>query len=679
VTESRQPITAEDLYRITYVEDPRLSPDGRWIAYVQVTVDKLENGYKRNLWLAPTSAGTSVQITRSGKDSNPRWSPDGRWLAFVSGRDDKPQIYLLRMSEPGGEARALTSLPNGAGSPEWSPDGSHIAFLAGMNAALREKEDHGEEDAPPADKLEAKQRKERREQDETKRFDPRVVERIPYRTGTTFLTDHFQQVYVIRTAEGLEKAEAKPRRLTHVDANHGAPQWSRDCAYLYTGRMGDPAGDEPWRWNNLYRIRVADGAQEQLTDEQFASHSPLPSPDGKWIAFIRFPRERISERLTRLALMPAGGGDIRDLNLTLDRSVAEVRWLPDSSGLVFTANDQGNVELYQVGLADEQVHKQMTGTFQIENVDVHPNGYAYTLSTPLSPNELYWQAGGAEPVQKTQVNQKFLDSVIVQETHEIRWQAPDGTEIQGWYLLPVGYEPGKQYPLALNIHGGPHIMWGPSFKSQWHEWQFHAARGYVVLYSNPRGADGYGEDFMMTLHGRWGQLAYGDLMNGVDTLIGNGVVDPDRLAIGGGSYGGYMTTWIVSHTDRFKAAAAQRGVYNLLSFPGVTDIASFIQTEMGEEVWQNSAFLWENSPVAHAHKIKTPLLLIHSENDFRVPISEAEQMFAIIRRNGGVVRLVRFPREGHELTRSGEPEHRLSNLTHIIEWFDRYCQPSSQG
>jgi dipeptidyl aminopeptidase/acylaminoacyl peptidase len=677
VTESRKPITAEDLYRLTYVEDPRISPDGRWIAYVQVTVDKMDNGYKRNLWLVPTGDGTAIQITRSGKDSHPRWSPDGRWLAFVSGRDDKPQIYLLRIGEPGGEARALTSMPNGAASPEWSPDGSHIAFLAGMNAALRAKEDRAEEDAPPVDKLDAKQRKERREQDETKRFDPRVVESIPYRSGTAFLTDHFQQVYIIRTAEGLEKAQSKPRRLTHVDANHSAPQWSKDGAYLYSGRMGDPLGDEPWRWNNLYRIRVEDGAHQQLTDEQFASHAPLPSPDGKWIAYIRFPRERISERITRLTLMPAGGGEPRDLNLLLDRSVAEVRWLPDSSGLVFTANDYGNVELYQMSLADGQINKHMGGTFQIEGMDVHLQGLAYTISTPLSPNELFWKPTDGDPIQKTTVNQAFLDSVIVQETHEFRWQAPDGTEIQGWYLLPVGYRTGETYPLALNIHGGPHIMWGPSFKTQWHEWQFHAARGYVVFYANPHGADGYGEDFMMTLHGRWGQLAYGDLMAGVDALISQGFIDSNRLAIGGGSYGGYMTAWITAHTDRFKAAAAQRGVYNLLSFPGVTDIASFIQTEMGYEVWENPTFLWENSPVAHAHKIKTPLLLIHAENDYRVPISEAEQLFSIVRRNGGTVKLVRFPREGHEMTRSGEPEHRVSNLTHIIEWFDRYCQPTN--
>jgi dipeptidyl aminopeptidase/acylaminoacyl peptidase len=239
----------------------------------------------------------------------------------------------------------------------------------------------------------------------------------------------------------------------------------------------------------------------------------------------------------------------------------------------------------------------------------------------------------------------------------------------------VDYQESKTYPLALNIHGGPHVMWGPGMKSMWHEWQFNAARGYVVFYCNPRGADGYGEGFQMALHGDWGNVAMDDIMVGVDTLLQKGFVDEKRMALTGGSYGGYMTAWILGHSDRFVAGAALRGVYNLLGFMGVTDIPSFIPTEFGVDPWENPMFLWENSPLAHAHKIKTPLLILHSENDYRVPIAEGEQLFAYVRRSGGTVQFVRFPRDGHEMTRSGEPEHRLSSLTHIINWFDKYCLP----
>jgi dipeptidyl aminopeptidase/acylaminoacyl peptidase len=673
LADKKQPITAKDLYKIVHVEDPRISPDGRWVAYVQVAPDKMENGYKRNVWLAPTEGGEPIQITRSGKDSQPRWSPDGKTLAFVSGREEKPQIFLMRIGEPGGEPRPLTTMPNGANSPSWSPDGTQIAFLAGMNADGRAKEDRHEEDPKPIDKLDGKHRKERRDQDETKRFDPRIVQRIPYRTGVSFISDHFQQVYVMPVAEGLEKDASRPRRLTHENADHNPPQWMPDGEFILTARMGDPTGDEPWRWSNLYRIRIADGSSEQLTDETYSSSSPLASPDGNWIAYIRYPRERLSERIARLTILPAGG-EAHDLNLKFDRNIGDFKWMPNSSGIVFTALSEGNIEIYRITLADGQIEKILAGDMHVESFDLSDAGIAYTVSTPDNPSELFWNNSSLDaPAQMTHVNQEFLDSVIVQETHEMRWTSPSGTEIQGWYLLPVDYEEGKQYPLAFNIHGGPHVMWGPSMKSMWHEWQFNAARGYVVFYANPRGADGYGEDFQMSLHGAWGDVAYEDLMTGIDFLLEKGFVDPDRMAVTGGSYGGYMTTWIISHTDRFVAAAALRGVYNLLGFPGTTDIPSFIATEFGVEPWEDPMFLWKHSPLAYAHQIKTPLLLIHSENDYRVPIAEGEQMFAFVRRTGGTVKLIRYPREGHELSRSGEPEHRVSSLIHIIAWFDRYC------
>jgi len=674
LADEKQPITAEDLYKIVHVEDPRLSPDGRWIAYVQVSADKLENGYKRNLWLAPTDGSEPLQITRSGKDSQPRWSPDGKMLAFTSGREEKPQIFLMRIGEPGGEPRALTSMLNGANNPAWSPDGTRLAFLAGMNADGRAKEDRGEEDPKPMDKLEGKHRKERREQDESKRFDPRIVQRIPYRTGVNFLSDHFQQVYVMPVAEGLDKESSKPRRLTHVDADHNPPQWTPDGEFILTARMGNPAGDEPWRWSNLYRIRIADGSSEQLTDETYSSSMPLASPDGNWIAFLRYPRERLSERIARLTILPPASGEPRDLNLDLDRNIGDFKWMPNSSGIIFTALNRGTIEIYRVILADGQVEKVLSGEMHVDTFDLNDAGIAYTASTPYNPSELFWQASSLDaPAQLTHVNEKFLDGVIVQKMHELCWKSPSGTEIQGWYLLPVDYEEGQQYPLAFNIHGGPHVMWGPSMKSMWHEWQFNAARGYVVFYANPRGADGYGEGFQMALHGAWGDVAYVDLMAGIDLLLEQGFVDPKRMAVTGGSYGGYMTAWIIAHTDRFAAAAALRGVYNLLGFPGTTDIPSFIATEFGVEPWEDPMFLWKHSPLAYAHQIQTPLLLIHSENDFRVPIAEGEQLFAYVRRTGGTVKLIRYPREGHELSRSGEPEHRVSSLTHIIGWFDHYC------
>ena len=678
----KRPITAEDLYRIALVEDPRISPDGRWIAWVKVTHDKLEDKEQRAIWLSSSGGGDPIQLTFSGKDSQPRWSPDGRCLAFTSARGEKPQIYILRIAEPGGEARQLTRMPNGATTPVWSPDGAQMAFLARMNADERAKEDAGEKEPPPETKFEAEQRAARRKHDEEQRFDPRVVERIPYRVLNYYLDGRYAHIYVIPV--NSDGDDAAPRRLTDGDLDHGEPVWSPDGEALLTTRSLRPEADEPWLYASLVRIHAESKSVEILTDETHIDGSPRLSPDGRWIAYVRVPFERSSRTTTRLAIIPVEGGEPRDLNLAFDRSVAAVgadnlfRWAPDGTAILFAAGDWGNVEIYRVSIeGDPVVEKWVAGRMEVQQFDINPAGdVAFNAGTPEHPPELYWRpAGTAEAQPLTEINKQFLKEVIVQPTHELRFAAPGGPEIQGWYILPVGYEEGGQYPLAFNIHGGPHVMWSDSAKSMWHEWQLHAAQGYVVFYCNPRGSEGYGEAFLDAIYGNWGEIAFADLMAGVDAMIEKGSVDSARMAVTGGSYGGYMTAWVVGHTDRFAAAVSQRGVYNLVSFYGTSDIPSLITEEFGVEPWEDPALLWKHSPLAYAHTITTPLLLIHSDNDFRVPIPDAEQLFAIVHRNGGVVELVRFPREGHELSRSGEIRHRIERLTRMVGWFDRYCKP----
>ncbi|MDX1992983.1 MAG: S9 family peptidase [bacterium] len=677
----KRPIAVDDLYKIITVEDPRISPDGAWIAFVRVTVDKMDNGYKRNLWICPTSGGEPRQLTRSGKDSSPRWSPDGKTLAFISARDGKPQIYFLPVTAPGGEPRALTSASNGATSFNWSPDGTHIAYLSSMNVEERSKEDHDEKDQPPKDKLEGKHRGERRDEDEKKRLDPYPMSRIPYRAGTSFLGDRCAQVYVVPTAEGLKPEEAKPRRLTNIDANHETPYWSPDGEYLFTARQIDPTKDEPFRQSAVFRIRVSDGQTEQLTGDDHAAYSPVPSPDGKWVAYNRLPQSRgMYEQIDRLTVMPMNGGKSRDLNLELDRSTYDRTWAKDGKWLYFAIGSRGRTPLYRVDPVTGATEEILSREFIVEQFDVAADGsIAYTASTPESPAELYYlPAGSQQPTALTHFNQEWLSEVVVQPQQELLYTLPDGTELQGWYMLPVGYQEGEKYPLALNIHGGPHVMWGPAFPSMWHEWQFHAAQGYVVLYVNPRGSDGYGEAFRKALHAAWGDVAYVDIMAGVDALLAKGFVDENRLALTGGSYGGYMVAWIIGHTDRFVSAVSQRGVYSLVSFYGTSDVPSLISGEFDVDPWEDHDLLWKHSPLAYAHQIKTPLLIEHAENDFRVPIEQAEQMFAFVRRSGGTVAMWRYPREGHEMSRSGEPEHRIARLTHMVNWFHKYCKPQTE-
>lgn len=663
-------LSVEDLNRIQMIESPAISPDGTCVAYVVVTPDPMGKGYKRNLWLVSTNGThTPHQITFSGKDNSPRWSPDGKMLAFVSGRGKKSQIYLLPTAVPG-EARQLTNLPNGASTPRWSPDGKMLAFLAPMNADERATEDKGEEISPPADELESQYREDRQKQDNDTFFDPLHVWKIPFRAAKTYRDGRYQQLYITSLDE-----EAKPYRLTDLDVNYGEPEWSPDGKFIFVHRQFDHRTDEAWRGRSIFKINVADGTEERLLDEKHGTFNPLPSPDGKWIACIRM-FEGATDLLPLFSVIPAEGGEAIDLNRELDRSVYNAKWTADNQ-LIAAVASEGRGEIYRFNPVDQTYEALMQGEIEVSSLDITASGdIAFAASTPQNPSELYFQkVNSSEPQKLTTLNQEFLDEVIVQPVQEIRFQSDEGMEIQGWYLLPVGYEEGKQYPLALNIHGGPHAMWGASTASMWHEWQYHAAAGYVVFYSNPRGSDGYGNKHLRDLHAEWGNIAMVDVMAGIDAMIEKEFVDANRMAVTGGSYGGYMTGWIVGHTDRFKAAVAQRGVFNLVSFYGTSDIPYFMETEYDGLPWRDHERMWQHSPVAHAHKVKTPLLIIHAENDFRVPIEQGEQMFAIVHRATDTpVEMLRFPREGHEMSRTGEPNHRISRLTEMVNWFDKYCK-----
>jgi len=666
----------DDLYNFITVEDPHISPNGEWVAYVRVTVDKNENGYKRNIWLSPIKGGAPRQLTRSGKDFQPRWSPDGSQLAFVSARDGKPQIYLMS-SHIGGDPRPLTSQPNGATSPEWSPNGEWMAFLSAMNEEERANE--GKEETPPQDKHEGKARKERQEESDRKKFDPLVVHKIPYRVGTSYLSDRHEQIYVIRTTEDLTGDDAKPRRLTNLSGDYEPARWSHDGKYLYTARQWDISEDEPFRNSAIYRINVATGEEIRLSDDMHTAFGANPSPNGKWLMFTRFPilgRQSLFQSIDRIAVMPIDGGEVMDINLELDRSSVTVNWTADGDSLIFSLNSEGNTPIYKANIVAGTIELLAAGVFKVGGADVSASGdIVFTASTDVCPIELMLlPAGTNQPQPLTTFNAEWLENVMIQPTHEIRYQSPSGIEIQGWYILPVGYESGKQYPLAVNIHGGPHIMWGAAEPSMFHEWQFHAANGYIAFSCNPRGADGYGEAFQKAIIRDWGEPAFDDVMAGVETLIQKGFVDTKRMAVTGGSYGGYMTAWVIGHTDRFACAVSQRGVYNLISFYGTSDVPSLITGEFDVYPWEDHNFLWQHSPVAYADKMKTPLLIIHAENDFRVPIEQGEQLFAFVRRSGGMVKMLRYPREGHELSRTGEPEHRVHHLNEMLAWFDTYCK-----
>ncbi len=684
-----KPITEESLYDLSTVEDVRLSPDGSRVAFVRQSVDRAGNTYIRNIWMREIASDAPARPFTSGqKDAAPRWAADGARLGFISSRDGEAKLYAMPVA--GGEAHVIASHANGIRAFEWSPDGRRVAFTALARADERAKEDEqaarAESDGEPAkDAWDLKREKEQREHDEEQRFDPYVLRHYPYRTGTEYMRDRWLHIYVADApADFGEPAKTKPRRLTDGDLNFEQPKWSPDGEALYTAVSRDPESGVLEFYTDIARLSAAPAPErppvERLTGVGHTAFSPDLSPDGQWVAFARVNEDQSLYRNTTLAVMPAGGGDIRDLTAALDRSVAGWRWSKDSASIYFTLIADGAVNLYRVHIADGAIEQLTDATQEITSFDVAGDGrVVFAASTPGDPSALYLREPDGAIRLLYQPNAKFLAEHEVRPVEEMRYES-EGYEIQGWLITPPGYDASRPYPLAVEIHGGPAAMWSASTRSMWHEWQLLAHRGYVVFFCNPRGADGYGEAFLSGNHRDWGDGPMRDILKGVDALLAKGVADPQRLAVTGGSYGGYMTAWIVGHDNRFAAAVAQRGVYNLISMRGTCDIAFFTDWHFDVTPFDDVAFLWRQSPLAYAPQMQTPLLLEHSELDFRVPIEQAEQLFQALKYLKKTVELVRWPREGHELSRSGEPRHRVERLRRIVAWFERYApaQPASQ-
>lgn len=665
----KSPITAEDLYALKFVETPRWNPVSRQAAFVQQRMDAAENKYFRSIWLLPQD-GTPRQFTSgTHQDFDPQFSPDGKRLAFVSTRTEKPQIFIIPLD--GGEARQLTRLPNGASNPRWSPDGRWIAFTSSVNEEERQKEDSGETPAPPKDDLEAQIRKLEKEHREKQATDPRILTQIPFRAGTEFLTSRYRHIYILE----VDAPEAKPRRLTTGNIDFAAPQWSPDSQFLWSSSVRDPQAERGFP-QDLVRIAVSDGSLTRFLRPEHTTSDPQPSPDGKFILCNSTREQNLTLQPHLLTLLDPQTGEWRDLNRDLDRHIETARWAADSSGIYAAVSDNGYTDIRYLNLQTGEFTHICGGNGQLVlDFDLHPSGaLLYVAGTPVSPSDLYSWVGDADSRQVTDFNKDLLTQRLIAAPEELRYTAPDGGAVQGWLLKPPGFDPAQKYPLAVNIHGGPHVMWSPATPSMWIEWQLHAARGYVVFYCNPRGSLGYGNQHQAAIHNAWGEADMPDILAGVDAVVAQGFVDPARMAVTGGSYGGFMTSWIIGHDQRFACAVSQRGVYQLISFHGTSDAYKLTEWEFDSMPFDDPEKHWKFSPASYVRNMHTPLLILHSDQDYRVPISDAEQLFTWLKRLGRTVEFVRYPREGHELSRSGEPRHRVDRLNRMVNWFDRYCK-----
>lgn len=670
-------VTAADYHDLAVPSDPRISPDGDRVAFVRRQPND-DDSYETTVYLVDVAGEDDPRrITLpEGSDAEPRWSPSGDRIAFTSTRgaaDDRQQLWVLPVD--GGEARRLTDVVGGVSQVEWSPDGERIAFVQSVTADDRE----ADRDLAVPDDYEPEEHP-----------DPRVIDRTVYRSMERYFDGRRPGVYVVdadATVGGVtdpDPAESGAvARVTDRDADFAAPSWGDADTLYYTEAVGDDPDDSVEIAIRAHDFESGDDERVHTTTGWGADLAA--TADGR-VAFTHAEPDQVSMQPTDLRVLDAESGAVTDLTGDLDRGLGRgttPQWGPDDETLYFATPDEGKTALWHVpadGSADpERLLRPGTvsGATVGGEADAGPDSVtvAFAASEWDHPGDAFaYDAAADETTRLTELNADYLAERAVGEPEEVRFES-DGVEIQGWLLTPPeSADADEPYPLAVEIHGGPHAMWSTS-GTMWHEFQTLAARGYAVFWSNPRGSTGYGEEFMQAIERDWGAVTTRDVMAGVETVADRPEVDASNAFVTGGSFGGFMTGWIVGQTDYFDAAVSQRGVYDLTGFYGSTDAAyKLVEGDFDTVPSEEPEWLWERSPTGHAADVDTPTLLIHSEDDTRTPICTAELYHRILRKNGVDTRFVRYPREGHELSRSGEPAHVVDRIERIARWFDGYSE-----
>ncbi len=665
----KRPVTAEDLYKFKQITDLHLSPDGSRIVYSVQRVDREKEKRYTNLWMVNSEGRCVPRPFTVGEqnDTHPRWSPDGKVIAFISNRDDEktPQLYLIPAD--GGEARKLTDLKGRIRDFHWSPDGKRL---------LVEFTPYTEEELQRLDDEKAK---------ELGVVYRHITRPFYKRDGMGFLPEERSHLWLVDAKSG--KAQA----LTDGDYDEYQAQWSPDGRWIVfiSNRTDDP--DLYPDYESLYLIPAEGGEIQEVPGLPVSSKRfPVFSPDGRFLAYIGQVSVGQWWENPRLWIVPVdGSAPARDLTGASDMEVgADVindmkgamtttrpTWSVDGSALYVQVSHHGKSMLYRVEVADGTMtpviaEKGVVGTFSF---DREQRRMAYFFATMRTPGDLYLRdMRTGKSRRRSRINQPLLNRLDLGEIEEVWFQGPDGNDLQGWIIKPPDFDPAKRYPSILEIHGGPLTQYGEFFM---HEFFYLAAQGYVVYFCNPRGGRGYGEAHAKAIWGNWGDPDYRDLMAWADTMAKQSCIDPQRMGVTGGSYGGYMTLWIIGHTDRFKAAVAQRVVSNFISMWGSSDLNWVFQQTWGNKPpWEAFETYWEHSPISHLGKATTPTRIIHSENDLRCPIEQGEQAFIALRVRGIPTDMIRFPDEPHGLSRNGRTDRRIARLRLIAEWMDRYLK-----
>ncbi len=662
----RRAVAADDLFRLRFVTDPQISPDGSQVAFVVAWVDPADHTrYRSQLRLAAFDGSVPSRALTTGqhRDNAPRWSPDGCSLAFVSDRDNSlAQVFVLPLQ--GGEPRQLTSLKRGAGAPVWSPSGDRLAFSARVDVAeIATQEGQSDEKGKP----------------------PRVkiITRVRHKgDGEGFFEAMRKHLFVLN----VDQEKGEPKQITDGDWDDVEPAWSPDGQLLAFTSNRERDRDLSML-NDVWVVPSAGGRARRLTRHRGQASTPVFSPNGQRVAYLGHERGWTYGARTELLSVPIEGGDSYSFSGLFEdelgnAALSDARdpfsaqppvWQPDGRGLVSLVSRFGRVEIVRFPLGESGPRTVVGGDREVAAFSVSRDGQriACVISDPTHPYEVFAVEDEGAERRLSRENDALLVTLDVAAAEPFQVESTDGETVHGWLLKPPGFSERKKWPLVLEVHGGPETMYAWSFM---HEFQVLAARGYAVLYTNPRGSKGYGEAFTARIFADWGNQDAADCMAAVDAASQWRWVDAARLGVTGGSYGGFMTAWLVGHTQRFRAAVSQRGCYNWASFYGTSDIGPFFGDYiLGGPVYEREARYRERSPLTYAKQMRTPLLLIHSEQDLRCPIEQAEQLFVQLRRIGKTeVEMVRFPEESHNLSRSGRPDRRIERLERIVGWFDKH-------
>lgn len=664
-----RPFSIEDLLKIRRVADPQISPDGRWIAYTIADTDKAANNRTTQIYLISTEGGEPRMLTNEKQSSHsPRWSVDGKRLAFVSARDGESQIWTMEMSEAGvGPVKKITNLSTGADAPVWSPDGKWIAFTSEVFPACATDDCNKEQaEKAAATKVKAK-----------------IADRLLYRHWTTWKEGKRTHIFAVSSQSGETRDltpgdyDAPPFSLGGQNDYAFSPD-SKDLAFARNTDKVEAISTN----GDIFTVPVTGGEARRITGDNPANDlSPMYSPDGRYIAYRAQSRPGFEADRWQLMLYDRKTGQSHSLTNQFDSSVESFTFSADGQGIYFLALEHGRQPIYELPLGGGPGKKLINDGFN-DDLQVSSDGktLVFTRQSIARPVEIYKaNALGVGVTQLTKTNDAFVTDVNLKPSEEVTWEGAAGARVYGFITKPANFTATRKWPLIVLIHGGPQGAWNDSWSYRWNP-QLFAAAGYVVFTPNPRGSTGFGQKFVDEISADWGGKVYTDILNGVAYVASMPYIDRDRIGAAGGSYGGYMVNWIEGHNNdprvKFNALVSHAGVYNLTSMYGATEELWFAEWEFKGMPWTNPEMYARWSPHMFVKEFKTPMLVVHGELDYRVPVGEGLQLFTALQRQGVESKLLVYPDEGHWVLK---PQNSELWYNTVLEWFDNHLKTRSQS